>query len=150
MSINKEEVFSKCLDIVDERIQTIQKQQDTIRDRNAEGNFNPDFDQYGNKGEMLSEFEKNMVFLDRTRKMKETLANLDRDHRSTVVRAGSVIETENKYYYVSVPLGEIALDDGSKVYAISTDSPIYQEFEGKKEGDTFTFHGEKVKIIGIY
>ena len=150
MSINKEQLFNKCLDIVNERIENIEQQQDTIRDRNTEADFHPDFDQYGNKGEMLSEFEKNMVFLDRARKMKETLANLDRNHRSEVVRPGSVIETRNQYYFVSVPLGEIQMESGSKVYAISTDAPIYQEFEGKKEGDSFQFHGEKVEIVGIY
>lgn len=150
MSINKEELYNKCLDIVNERIENIENQQDTITERNSEANFNPDFDQYGNKGEMLSEFEKNMVFLDRVRRMKETLANLDINHRSEVIRPGSVVETKNKYYFISVPLGEIDLDSGSQAYAISTDSPIYKEFEGKKEGDTFHFHGEEVKIVGIY
>ena len=150
MSINKEELFNKCLDKVNERIENIEQQQDTIRDRNTEADFNPDFDQYGNKGEMLSEFEKNMVFLDRARKMKETLANLDRNHRSEVVRPGSVVETKNKYYFVSVPLGEISMESGSQVYAISSDAPIYKEFEGKKEGDTFQFHGETVEIVNIY
>ena len=46
------------------------------------------------------------------------------------------------YYFISVPLGEIDMESGSKVYAISTDAPIYKELEGKKEGDTFKFQDE--------
>lgn len=150
MSINKEELFNKCLDIVNERIDTINQQQEEIRDQNAQHKMHPDFDEYGNKGEMLNEFEKNMVSLDRTRQMKETLANLDRNHRSEVVRPGCVIETKNRYYYVAVPLGEISMESGSKVYAISTDAPIYKEFEGKKAGDKFQFQDKEVEILNIY
>lgn len=150
MSINKEELFNKCLDTIDERINQYNGKLDTLSGQNSDHKFHPDFDEYGNKGEMLTEYEKNAAYLDRVRGMKETLANLDRNHRSEVVRPGSLIETENSYYFVSVPLGEIQMDSGSKVYAISKDAPIYKEFEGKKEGDAFTFHDKKVKIVKIH
>ena len=99
---------------------------------------------------MLTEYEKNAAYLDRVRTMKETLANLDRNHRSEVVRHGSLIETENNYYFISIPLGEVQMESGSKVYAISTDAPIYKEFEGKKEGDEFKFNDQKVKVVKIH
>jgi transcription elongation GreA/GreB family factor len=82
--------------------------------------------------------------------MKETLANLDRDHRSEVVRPGSVVETKNGYYFVSVPLGEIDVESGSKVYAISTDAPIYKQMEGKKAGDSFNFRDGEVDIVKVW
>ena len=37
MSINKEELFNKCLDIVNERIDQYNEKLDTISDRNSEG-----------------------------------------------------------------------------------------------------------------
>ena len=149
MSINKKELFNKCLDMVNERIDQYNEKMDTITGQNADHKFHPDFDEYGNKGEMLTEYEKNATYLDRVRGMKETLANLDRNHRSETVRPGSVVETKDSYYFVSVPLGEIPMDSGSKIYAISTDAPIYKELEGKKEGDEFTFHDQKVEIVKI-
>lgn len=149
MSINKEELFNKCLDTVNDRIDQYNEKLDTISGQNEQNKFHPDFDEYGNKGEMLTEYEKNIVNLDRVRGMKETLANLDRTHRSEVVRPGSVVETKNGYYFVSVPLGEIDMESGSKVYAISTDAPIYKELEGKKEGDSFDFRDGKVEIVKI-
>ncbi len=150
MSLNKQELFNKCLDIVNERIEQYNEKLDTISDRNSEANFNPEFDQYGNKGEMLTEYEKNAAYLDRVRGMKETLANLDENHRSEVVRPGSVVETEHNYYFISIPLGEIDMESGSKVYAISTDAPIYKELEGKKAGDKVTFHDETFEIVKIH
>lgn len=150
MSINKEELFNKCIDTVNERIDQYNGKMDTLTGQNSDHKYHPDFDEYGNKGEMLTEYEKNAAYLDRVRVMKETLANLDRNHRSEVVRAGSLIETENSYYFISVPLGEIQLDSGSKVYAISTDAPIYKELEGKKEGDEIHFHDQTIKIVKIH
>lgn len=150
MSINKEELYHKCLDMVNERIDQYNKKMEAISGQNEQNKFHPDFDQYGNKGEMLTEYEKNAVYLDRVRSMKETLANLDLDHRSEVVRPGSIVETENSYYFISVPLGEIDMESGSKVYAISTEAPLYKELDGRKAGDSFTFRDGEVEIVNIW
>ena len=150
MSINKQELYNKCLDMVNERIDQYNEKLDTISGQNEQNKFHPDFDEYGNKGEMLTEYEKNSTYLDRVRNMKETLANLDIDHRSEVVRPGSVVETKNQYYFISVPLGEVSLSSGSTVYAISTEAPIYKELEGKKAGDKFNFRDEEIKIVEIW
>lgn len=150
MSINKEDLYYKCLDMVNERIDQYNEKMNDISGQNEENKFHPDFDQYGNKGEMLTEYEKNAVFLDRVRNMKETLANLDMDHRSEVVRPGSVVETKNAYYFIAVALGELELDSGSKVFAISTDAPLYKKLEGKKAGDSFSFNDEEVEIVEVW
>lgn len=149
MSVNKEQLFYKCLDQVNEQIDKYQEALDSISGYNAENDLHPDFDEYGNKGEMLTIYEKNTGYLDQAQQMKETLANLDKNHISEVVRPGSLVETRNSHYYVSVPLGEIDMEDGSHVYAISTDAPIYKHLDGKKVGDTFTFNGQEVEIVKI-
>lgn len=150
MSINKEELFNKCLDSVNEQINKYRGKMDELSGYNAENNMNPDFDEYGNKGEMLTEYEKQTGYLDNAQEMKETLANLDRNHLSETIRPGSLVETKNSFYYISVALGQIDLEDGSQVFAISTDAPIYKHLDGKKAGDTFTFHDEEVEIVKVY
>ena len=42
-----------------------------------------------------------------------------------------------------------AMENGSKIFAISTKAPIYKVLEGKTTGDTFTFNEEEHKITGI-
>ena len=150
MSINKKELFNKCLDIVNERIDVYNSKMGDISDQNTEKKFPPSTDQYGNRGEMMTEYEKSAVYLDRVQKWKQDLANLDIDTRSQVVRPGSVIETEKGYYFVSIPLGEIEMESGSKVFVISTEAPIYEHLEGKKEGDNFVFNDQKVEIHKIH
>ena len=150
MSINKKEVFHKCLDIVDQRISWYNEKMEDISDQNSIKNFAPGPDFYGNPGQLMTEFEKSADELDRVQKYKQDLANLDIDNRSRVIRPGSVVETEKGYYFVSVPLGEIEMDDGSKVYAISTKAPIYEHLEGKEEGDSFIFNDKKIEIKKIH
>lgn len=149
MSVNKKELFNKCLDIINERIEVYNSKMEDISSQNTVKQFPPDTDQYGNRGEIMTEFEKSAVFLDRVQKWKEDLAELDTDNRSVVVRPGSVVETENAYYFVSVPLGKIEMSNGSKVFAISTEAPIYEHLEGKKEGEHFKFNQQEVKIKKI-
>lgn len=149
MSLNKEELYYKCLDEVNKRIEQYSDKLDTISGVDQEHKYHPDFDEYGNKGEMLSEYEKNAAYLDRVQGMKEVLANLDHSHRSETVRPGSVVETKNNYYFISVPLGEIDMDSGRVVYAISTEAPIYKHLEGKKAGDKFTFNDSEVEVVAV-
>lgn len=150
MSVNKEELFYKCLELVDKQIKKYQEILDSISGYNEENNLHPDFDEYGNKGEMLTTYEQNVEYLDNAQKMKETLANLDREHRSEIIRPGSLVETLKSYYFISVPLGEINMGNGTHVYAISTESPIYENLENKKAGDKFIFHDEEIEILRVF
>lgn len=149
MSLNKEELYHKCLDEIDKRIEQYSDKLDTISGEDKQHDFHPDFDEYGNKGEMLTEYEKNAAYLDRVQSMKEVLANLDHSHRSVTVRPGSIVETKNNFYFISVPLGQIDMDSGRVVYAISTDAPIYQHLQGKKAGDKFTFNDSEVEVVNV-
>lgn len=150
MSINKEELFNTCLDMVNEQIEKYQEKMDSISGANAENKMVPDYDEFGNKGELLTNYEENAEHLDNAREMKETLANLNRDHFSEHIRPGSVVETKTSYFYISVPLGEISLEDGSEVFAISTEAPIYEHLKGKKAGDSFTFNDKEIEIVDVF
>ena len=60
-----------------------------------------------------------------------------------------MVETKDNYYFIAVALGEISMEDGSKIFAISTKAPIYKELEGKQAGDTFSFNDNEQEIKGI-
>lgn len=148
MISNKKELYFNCLDLVNEQIETYQKEMDLIKESMEANDIKTDYDE-DNKGELLNDFEKYAGRLNDSREMKESLSRIDTEHYSEKIGFGSVVETTGKYYFISVPIGEIAMEDGSSVYAISTEAPIYKEMEGKKEGDSFSFNGEDVKITAV-
>lgn len=69
------------------------------------------------------------------------------DHDS--VHMGSVIETDQRTFFISVSLEEFEAN-GNKVFGISTKAPIYAAMRGKLKGDSFEFNNIKYQIQDIY
>ncbi len=149
MVTNKKELYHKSLDAVNEKIEKYQQEMDMIKESMDANDTKTDYDE-DNKGQLLADFEKNAEYLNRAREMKETLAEMDIEHYSESIDFGSVVETDNNYYFVSVPLGELEMEDGSTVFAISTEAPIYEAMKGKRAGDTIKFNGQNMEIKEVH
>lgn len=148
MISNKQELYFKCLDSVNEQIERYQKEMNLIKESMDANDVKTDYDE-DNKGELLADFEKNASRLNNAREMKEDLSRIDQDLHSEAISFGSVVETRENFYFIAAPIGEIVMEDGSTVYVLSTDAPIYKEMEGKKEGDTFMFNDTEHKITAV-
>jgi hypothetical protein len=61
---------------------------------------------------------------------------------------GSLIETDNTIFYLTIPLGKIDVE-GKTVFVISQFSPIGQKFMGLKINDQFNFNGTFYRIKNI-
>ncbi|WP_417887916.1 transcription elongation factor [Zunongwangia sp.] len=148
METNKKELFFKCLDEINAKIDQYQSRMDQIKQSMDANGIKTDYDE-DNKGEMLSDFERHTEHLSEAQEMKETLQKVDPQLTNKAVGFGSVVETDERYYFIAVPLGEINMDTGNTIYAISTDAPIYEVLQNKKEGDTFTFNDKEHTIKGV-
>lgn len=146
---NKKELFQKTLKAVNSRIERYQKEMEMIKESMDANDIKTDYDE-DNRGKLLGDFEKNVVFLNQSREMKETLSTLDLEHYSEEINFGSVVETDKNYYFISVPVGEVEMEDGSIVYAISTEAPVYKAMEGKKAGEKFSFNNETIEIKEVH
>ncbi|MBT8295825.1 MAG: GreA/GreB family elongation factor [Gramella sp.] len=150
MIASKEELFLKCLDTVNKQIEKYQKEMEQIRESMENNDAHTDYDEDDSKGQLLGDFEKYAEYLDNSRKMKEKLSRIDRKHYTEQIDFGSIVETSENYYFISAALGKIVLDEGSTVYAISTDAPIFKEMKGKKAGESFKFNEKEYKIIEVH
>lgn len=149
MLTNKKELYHKSLEAVDKRIKKYQNEMDMIKESMEANDVKTDYDE-DNKGQLLGDFEKYANYLNQWQEMKEKLRSIDINHYSETVNFGSVIETDKNYYFVAVPVGELVMDEGSTVYAISTEAPIYELMKGKKAGDTFKFNGDEIEIKEVH
>ncbi|MDR5590167.1 transcription elongation factor [Christiangramia sp. SM2212] len=150
MVANKEELYFKCLDTVNRQIKKYENEMDQIKESMENNDAHTDYDEDDSKGQLLGDFEKYAEYLDNSRKMKEKLDRIDKKHYTEQIDFGSVVETTENYYFISAALGKITLDEGSTVYAISTDAPIYQEMKGKKAGESFKFQDKEQKILNVH
>ena len=90
-------------------------------------------------GKQLREIEKVMLQLD-----KVTISDV-----SETIRLGSIIETNQANFFISISVGKLQVDD--IIYlGIAPAAPIGRCLLGKVKNDQFNFNGVIYKIIKIY
>ena len=73
--------------------------------------------------------------------------NTDTTHEN--VHLGSVVQTEQRKFFVSVSL-ELFEAEGVQYFGISTKSPIFQAMAGKKKGEEFHYNETHYLIKDLY
>ncbi len=91
-----------------------------------------------NAGRQLSEIEKVMRQLDM----------VDIENSSEVVRLGSITETNQATFFMSISVGKLEINN--TIYlGIAPNSPIGQNLLGKKKGEQFNFNGKIYKVLKV-
>lgn len=62
---------------------------------------------------------------------------------------GSLVETDKGLYYIAVSLGQIIFNE-TKIFVISTESPLGKLLLGKKKEDEITLNNVKQRILKIW
>ena len=76
---------------------------------------------------MQIELDKNREQLAKTIKLKETILSIDTTKKYTKAEFGSIIETNNGIYFISIPFGKIKIEN-TEYFALSAASPIGKAF----------------------
>lgn len=145
----KNQLYKKCLDILNQQLGKYHKEIALVKEA-LEGENSPSEEDDGGKGEMLNELEKYARYVESSEKTKEQLKRIDVSQEHKVVTNGSLVETENNFFFITVALGKLNIDDNKNYYSISTDAPIYAYLKGKKAGDSFEFNNLTYKIVNVY
>jgi transcription elongation GreA/GreB family factor len=77
--------------------------------------------------------------------MKERFEKVDFVSASDKIKTGSLIETNNGLFLLSIGMGKVAID-GYDVFLLSKDSPLGQAFLGKSIGDKVGFNANHYTI----
>lgn len=147
MAINRYQLVEKSLEKANEQIKKYNEKLESLKESLDSIDRHNDYDE---EGKLLGEYEKYSSYLDNAQTVKQKLRNIDRKHYTEQIQLGSIVETKKKYYFVAAALGEIDMEDGSKVYAISTEAPIFEKMNGKKAGDTFRLNDEVIEIVKVH
>jgi len=77
------------------------------------------------------------------------LERIEISRKNDTVSFGAVVITDAQKLFIAIGIGKINVQ-GETFYSISTLVPFYQAMAGLKQGDTFTFRGNEIKIIELY
>lgn len=81
--------------------------------------------------------------------MKGILNQLDPKIKHNKIGLGSLIHTSQCWYFLSVGLGHITVEE-SFVFALNPQAPLGKQLVGKRVGEEVEFNGDKILIKELY
>lgn len=146
----KKQLWEACMNYVEERISRIETAIKDLEDALKLETKCSMGDKYETGRAMLHlEFEKLSGQHEEYRRLKKTLRMIAPNKTFDSVRFGSVVKTDGPNYFISIPAGEIKLND-EVYYAVGASSPIAKAMTGKNAGETVAFNGKNFAIKSVF
>ena len=145
----KVNLIQACSAIVDKRYQKIKMTMDTITEALLEESRSTAGDKHETGRAMLEIDRENAgKQLMEVETVALVLRKIDINAVSDYVRLGSLVSTNLGYYFISISVGAIVMNENT-YYCVALQSPIGQLLSGKKKGDSFSFNSNEIKIRSI-
>ncbi len=148
MSI-KQELLSYCHELISKRISGIQLAlSDVLMSLGSETKSSAGDKHETGRAMLHLEREKLGHQLKEAEQQKNLLNRLSQVQPSERISLGSLVETTQAWYFISVSAGEIQIK-GKSYYAVSAGSPVGQLLLGKAKGELIEFRGTSIKVIKV-
>ncbi len=145
----KQELYNKCLQFIDNRLETIQDTINDIQKSLTTETKSSAGDKHETGRAMLQlEREKAGNQLAEIEQIKEMLKKVQINKSANTTKLGSLVFTTQLNYFIAISAGELKIKDQT-FYAISPATPIAKELLGKQKGDKITFRSSTFVITKI-
>lgn len=145
----KEELYTKCVEVVNENINVLKKALDDAQ----EGANSDTKTSVGDKHEtgramMHIEREKNAQQLYEKIKLLRVLDQIEPNRAHQKVQLGSLVKTNQGVFYISIPLAKEEFEKHI-IYCISPVSPIGKQLMDCEKNAAFEFNGKHYLVEGL-
>lgn len=149
MSIDKSGLIWHCINIVQERVDSLELELENLKESAASDTKSSMGDKYETSREMIN-LEKGKISeqLGLAKNMLTTLKSIDPEKIFKKAELGALVITDKGKYFLSAALGQVDMK-GEKYFAISMNSPLAQKLLNKKVGDTIQLGSNQQVIIEI-
>ena len=146
--LTKEQVLHQCRATVEDRTKALQAELEKVKASAQEETKSSMGDKYETGREMMmQESNKLNERLEVLLRQTAALSAID-DEAHAVVKSGSLVQTDQGIYFISVALGVLEIKK-VKVFVVSPVAPLVRELIGKAEGDVIQFNGRKQRILSV-
>ena len=147
--ITKERILEEINTIVSKRILEAVEEIESINQSKANETKSSAGDKYETGMAMLQmEEQKANVQLAKAKELQKTLSMIDAKESHDKVQLGSLIKTEKGYFFISVGLGKLNIEN-MDVFTLSMVSPIGMQMKDKGLNSDFVFMDENVRILKL-
>ena len=145
MKSKKSEIHANLRSILEKTLEEAQREYVLAKESRDSDTKSSAGDKFETGREMMQrEMDKLSALLDNTLYSLNKLDRLTNLPSSSVVAEGSLVETDQETYYISIGYGKT-----DSIYAISIESPLGVELKGKKVGDCVEMRGRIITIKSI-
>ncbi|WP_295180680.1 transcription elongation factor [uncultured Christiangramia sp.] len=149
METLKQELLEKCEHFIQQKTAALQYAMQGLKQDLENESKSSAGDKFETGREMINiEWNKISNQLQQYEQMRSVLKQINVQVDSGIAKAGSIIFTENANYFISIPAGEIIVQD-TRFYAIGSKAPVAIAMLGKTENDSYTFNQQNVLIKKI-
>jgi hypothetical protein len=142
-------VIEHCIEKVDQMLNELESVLSDLNQSILNDTKSSVGDKYETSRSMIQiEQEKIQKQMGKFFQMKEIVKKINLETKHNQVGLGSLIETTNGWFFISIALGKIEIE-GETIFVLSADAPIGKLMIGKKNNDTFQFNRNQSKIISI-
>jgi transcription elongation GreA/GreB family factor len=145
MKSKKSEIHANLRSILEKTLEEAQKEYVLAKESRDSDTKSSAGDKFETGREMMQrEMDKLSALVDNTLYSLNKLDRLANLPSSSVVAEGSLVETDQETYYISIGYGKT-----DTIYAISIESPLGAELKGKKVGESVEMRGKIITIKSI-
>ncbi len=146
MNTVKQQLYSLCIEHVQGAIRSIEAAIAEIREASQNETKSSMGDKYETAREMLQQdIDMNQKRLANAKADENILKHINPHQTTDSVVLGSLVKTNNGWFYIAVSLGLLTLQH-DKYYVISLSSPIGRQLIGTSTGATFTINDKVYKV----
>jgi len=146
--MDKTALHKRAQEIILNRVNELFAQFNEIREEQSSNTKSTAGDKHDTEREMVqAELNNYSRQIQAQKQNLNSLKSID-PTRKQKVEQGALVQTENGWFYLSIPLGKIDFD-GEKVWLISLASPMGQALNGKKTGEKFELNGVEKEILDV-
>ena len=149
MDVMKLALYEACMRFIAARIETAETALAQAQEASNDDTKSSAGDKFETTREMMQQdIFRNKKLLADAQQNLALLKSLVDVPAAEIVKNGSLVETSQGMFYVSVSAGQLSID-GNTAFAMSAASPVGQLMLGKRVGETFSFNQKEYKIIAI-
>jgi transcription elongation GreA/GreB family factor len=147
--MHKVDVQQTCFKQLDAKINALQLKMQEFHDMALNETKNTAGDKHETALAMLQIEQRNTYGqLSEFLKQRTVLESLDAHKSNSIVVLGSLVQSTQGWYYVSVALGKVVIDN-TVIFALSTESPLGAVLLGLSVHDVIEFNGKQHQVLDI-
>ena len=145
----KLKVHQHCISIIEDKINTIQKEYRLYQDSAANETKSSAGDKHDTgKAMMQMEQEKLGIQFKELVNSKKILGSINPSIKSEKIQFGSFVKTDTSWFYISISLGKILID-AKEIFILSSQTPLSKLMLNKSNGDSFSFNGNNYTVAEV-